>query len=581
MVRSLRGRLVLLACLATLPAFLFVLFVATQERGAALRRAESETRFVANLASREHAHQVVGAQRLLRRLAKEGAASPDLEPLGRLLPAVLSGFPQFANLGILAPDGRLLHSVVPPPRPVDMSRNPAVLAALRARDVVVGRYQVGQIVGRPVLILAQSVRGPEETVLGVLFAALDLEWLDKLALQAQVPQDFTLVIADREGRVLARASRPGPPGFEEGDRIPSMPEMVRGPGLTREFGRDGIPRLFTAAPMDGIPDLFVLAGLPESRVVGVANRAFSRAILALVVLTLLTVTSSIAAADLSVLRDVRLLAGATRRFGAGDLKARAQIPSAGGEIQDLILAFNGMADALEQRDWESSDAQDKLRALSRRVEATREEEGARISRELHDQLGQELTALKLELAQVKRKLQVSCPSSASGEVGLALDQVGAQIDGCVESVRRISAELRPSVLDRLGLGPALEWLTREFERRTGLPASYEGSDSGALDPSVATTLFRITQEALTNIARHAGASSVQVEFSRDGEQLVLAVHDDGTGFDAEAERASLGILGMRERARLAGGTLAIESGPAGTHILARVPRRPINPQEGA
>ncbi len=573
-LRTLRGRLTLLACLATLPAFLFVLFVATQERRAALHRAESEARYVASLASREHAHQVIGAKRLLERLGGggSGAATPGLPD--QTLPTVLSAMPQFANLGILTTEGRLRFSVVAPDHSVDMRENAAFRAALGSGKVEVGRYQVGPIVGRPVLILAKAIRAPGGTIESVLFAALDLAWLDQLARQAQLPPDCAMFILDREGRVLARSQGSGRLVAEEGDALQGSTEITRGlPGMVRIVGRDGLPRLFTGAPMDGVPDLSVAVGLPEEAVIGAANRAFTRAVWALAVLTLLTVASSILAADLSVLRDARLLARATRRFGGGDLGARAPVPTVRGEIQDMALAFNTMADTLERKHQEAQEAEAGMRALSGRLHAIREEEGERISRELHDQLGQELTALKLELAQVKRKLQVACPPTAAGEVGEALDLIGVQIDACVESVRRISSELRPSVLDRLGLGPALEWLAREFERRTGLTCALSATEpTVGLPAATATALFRITQEALTNVARHAGGHAIRVDLGVEDGMITLEIQDDGRGFETRKQSLSLGLLGMRERARMVGGTLDIASGPgAGTIVKARVP----------
>ena len=571
--RTLRGRLTLLACLATFPAFIFVMLVAIQERGAALRHADQEARYVAGLASREHAHQLQGARRLLQRLAAEGQAKPPAS-LDRLLPAILSASPQFANLGILDPDGRLRFSVVPPERPVDMADNPAFLGALEREGGILGRYQVGQIVGRPVLILAQAMRGPGGRVRAVLFAALDLAWLDQLGHQAHLPPDYALLITDREGRVLARSEGEGPKVAEEGDLLPSFERLQRqGQGLTRGAGRDRKTRLFAAVPMEGIPDLYVAAGLPEEAVLGLANRAFLRALLALAVLTLLTVGSSIAAADLSVLREARQLAEATRRFGTGDLGARAPVPKAHGEIRDLALAFNGMAGALALRHQEALETQERLRALSQRVVAAREEESVRISRELHDQLGQELTALKLDLSRTRRQLQTACPTAAVGEVGAALNQMGIQLDGCVDSIRRISAELRPSVLDRLGLGSALEWLAREFERRTGLECPFDGPDLVDAPPSeVATALFRITQEALTNVARHSGARAAHVILVEEGPDLVLTIEDDGRGFDVGRNGTSLGLLGMKERARLVGGTLEVASTEGGTRVVAKVSR---------
>ena len=519
---------------------------------------------------------MLGAERLLNRLGQEyqggGVSLSDLE---RMLPPLLSGFPQCANLGVLSPEGGLHHSVVPPVRPVDMRDEPAFQGALRSEQTAVGRYRVGQIVLRPVLILAHALRGPNRRIDGVLFAALDLAWLDQLARQAHLPPHFALLLVDGEGRVLASSEGEGPRVAQAGDLLPDLQGLLRRTrGLDLRKGQDGQRRLFAAAPLDGVPDLHVAVSLPEGEVVGQANRAFTRAVIALVALTLLTVASSIAAADLSVLREARQLARATRQFGAGDMGVRVPVPSAPGEFQDLAQAFNGMADALLERHEEALAARDQLRALSNRLQAAREEEGARISRELHDQLGQELTALKLELLRIRRQLQQACPSTAEGPVGEALGQMGTQIDECVDSVRRIASELRPSVLDRLGLGPALEWLAREFERRTGVPCLWEGADPVlTLAPETATALFRVTQEALTNVARHAGAHLVQIGLSEQEGELVLTIQDDGVGLPPGGGRESLGLLGMRERIRLVGGALSVEGESGrGTRVVARVPR---------
>lgn len=574
--RTVRGRLVLLACLATLPAFFFVLFMAAQERDAALRQAERDAWNLASIASREHAHQVMGAKRLLQRLAEDYRTEALSFPmLDRLLPAVLRGFPQFANLGMLTPEGSLRFSVVPPTRVVDMRKDPAFRGALAGPDVAFGHYEVGQIVGRPVLLLAQALRDPSGKVLGVLFVALDLAWLDELSQQARLPKGFSLLLADREGRVLAGTRAGGPQVAQKGDLLPEFgPLREPSPVLNRRVGKDGVPYLLAVSTLEGVPDLYVAVGVPEQQVVGQANRIYLRAIGVLLALTLLTVASSIAVADLSVLREARLLARATRRFGEGDLAVRAPIPASLGEFRELAEAFNGMADALAQRHQQTLDAQEQLRALSNRIQSAREEEGTRIARELHDQLGQELTALKLDLARVRRQLVPTAAGADGGSVGASMDQMTVQIDHCIDSIRRIASELRPSVLDRLGLGAALERLSRDFEQRTAVPCSTEGCEASyEISPEVATTLFRVAQEAFTNIARHAKAQAVHLSLAEEGSDLVLTIQDDGVGLPAQAGAGTLGLLGMHERVRLVGGQLAVQNAHRqGTQVVARVPR---------
>jgi signal transduction histidine kinase len=566
--RTLRGRLLLVAALATLPAFLFVVYVASNERRAALERAEAEARYVASLASREHAHQIAGARRLLDRLAGAAGGEKTVEHLSTLLPPMLSGFPQFVNLGVLTPSGDLAFSSVPPPGPVQMRENPAFREALARPGVAIGRYQIGQIVQRPILIMARAIRDRERPVL-VLFAALDLEWLEELALGAGLPPDHELMIVDAAGSILA-SSR----GRVEGEqRIAGFAKMRGADGL-QEIERERAELLAVAAPLEGARELWVVVALPEAHVRGMANRVFSRNLMVLALLAVLTVLTSLLATDVSVLRDLRLLATATRRFGEGDLAARAPVPRPSGEIRDLALSFNEMAARLEQRDREATESHEQLRALTHRVQTAREEEAARIAQELHDQLGQELSVLKLELEMI-RKLVTAADRQVADGVVRQVDVISERIDATVQTVRRLSSELRPGVLDRLGLTAGVEWLLREFERRSGISTHFTSSGKvDAVTSEVSTALFRITQEALTNVFRHAGATEVQTRLDVVGDELRLVIADDGEGFDpASAERkVSLGLLGMRERAARLGGNLEVESTPGGgTTLVIRIP----------
>jgi signal transduction histidine kinase len=540
--RTLRGRLTLLAALTTLPAFLFVVYIAGNERADALRRAEEEARSVANVASREHASQVLGARRMLDTLARDERS--DLESV---LPAILAGFPQVANLWIVAADGTLEYSVVPARGPVAIRDTPVFAEALRGEEAVTGRYQVGPIVGRPVLLIARALPRAGGAPRRVLIAALELSWLDQLARQAGLPPQSAMVIADGNGRVLA-----GGQGSIGGFR-----DLVARTGRMTRARIDGIDRLAVAVPLGGTPDVWVVAGPRERDVYRIANRIFYRDIVVLALLALFAVGMSLVTTDLSVLRDLRLLEQATRRLGAGDLSARVSVPRPSGEIHALAGAFNTMADALETR-------QERLRSLTERLSAAREEEAARIAQELHDQLGQELTALKFEVEKLRR---------AGGET-FAIEE---GIDTAIDTVRRISSELRPGVLDRLGLVAGLEWLLREFERHSGITTDVT-SDRNVepVDAGVATALFRITQEALTNVARHAQASLVEVRLRDRGAAVELRLRDDGQGFDSNAarDRPSLGILGIEERARRLGGMARIESQPgSGTTLVVEVPRR--------
>jgi len=215
--------------------------------------------------------------------------------------------------------------------------------------------------------------------------------------------------------------------------------------------------------------------------------------------------------------------------------------------------------------------EEQLRALSARAEQVREDERTGIAREIHDDLGQALTAIKIDLAWLARR--VSGDSSGSGQTLLEkLDEMSRMTDDVIGRVRRISSDLRPGVLDDLGLLAAVEWEASRFEERTGVScvvASNLGDD--VLERDLSTAVFRIAQEALTNVARHAEASNVAIHVHRseDGRSLRLRVRDDGVGILEEAARepTSLGLLGMRERARRLGGTVSTTRAPEGGTLV--------------
>jgi PAS domain S-box-containing protein len=225
---------------------------------------------------------------------------------------------------------------------------------------------------------------------------------------------------------------------------------------------------------------------------------------------------------------------------------------------------------------ELRESRDSLRELSAALQSIREEEKTRIARELHDELGQALTALKMDASAIAGDLAPEQTELAKRARGMK-----QLIDQTMASVRRISADMRPVMLDNLGLAPTLEWLTRDIAVRADIPIELfmPDEDLGA-SGDAATAIFRIVQEALTNVVRHANATCVRVEVTRAGGDVRVRVIDDGRGIsDADQRKArSFGLLGMRERAYVLGGAFSIrgqndKSGKstAGTTVEATIP----------
>ncbi len=237
----------------------------------------------------------------------------------------------------------------------------------------------------------------------------------------------------------------------------------------------------------------------------------------------------------------------------------SQLEMAGGKLFTVIL-----------RDvTERVRAQEERSAFAAAASAIREEEKSHVARELHDELAQSLTALKMDANWVRDNL-VSAPALAQQKLA---DMLGL-LDEAVASTRRIAADLRPLLLDDLGLAPAIEWLAGTFSQRHGVPCRLLMDDELELQEPYATAVFRIVQESLANVAKHANATDVGVTVERRLSEIVLSVQDDGRGFDAAAHHllGSLGLMGLRERAQLLRGTVAITTAPGeGTRIDVRIP----------
>lgn len=202
--------------------------------------------------------------------------------------------------------------------------------------------------------------------------------------------------------------------------------------------------------------------------------------------------------------------------------------------------------------------QERFRRLARAVWRVEENERQRLARELHDNLGQQLTALRLRLERL--------PAGADRDA--AIDIAGRAI----EDARTMSRLLRPPVLDDLGLDAALHWLARQIAENAGLPVRVSGSLDRRLDSQSETVLFRIAQEALTNVVKHAGATRAELHFRRVGDRVELRIRDNGRGFDAAAAESGVGLPGMRDRAELFGGELVVSSAPGGgTAVSATIP----------
>ncbi len=253
-------------------------------------------------------------------------------------------------------------------------------------------------------------------------------------------------------------------------------------------------------------------------------------------------------------------------FGAGAIQLEGK-PAALGIAFDITKR--------KQAEEQLGSSYKQMRQLIARVQAIREEEGRRIAREIHDELGQTLTGIKMDLSFLEENLSGKIDLTNEPNVTSKIKSISNLADSAIQTVRKITTELRPAILDSMGLVAAIEWQAEDFEKRTGIRCSYSSQvENVELDRDQATAVFRILQESLTNITRHAKATKVKISIKREIKYLVLEIKDNGQGIAANELNKinTFGILGMKERTAFLGGKFEIQGNPNhGTIIKVNIP----------
>ena len=253
------------------------------------------------------------------------------------------------------------------------------------------------------------------------------------------------------------------------------------------------------------------------------------------------------------------------------------------EVSVSLISYSGESyvqcvhrDITERKRWEEmiQASREQMRALAGRLQTVREEERTDIAREIHDELGGALTGMKVDVSfLIKSALKIENEAARTSLIA-GMDSVTKSIDTTIHSVRRIAMELRPGILDDLGLVAALEWQLKDFEKRSGIRSEFfPPVEEISLDADLSTALFRIFQEALTNVVRHSGATEVRVRLRADADSSTLEVEDNGKGIEKEKllSLESLGLLGMRERAQMFGGRITVTGTPGtGTKVTVEI-----------
>jgi signal transduction histidine kinase len=753
---SLRARLFGLVFLAIIPALGLILYTAAEQRRIAATEAQANAQWVAQLVAADQERLIAETRQLLLTLAHlPEVRREDSSACSSLFAKLLKQYPQYANLGVVSPEGEVTCSALSNSSAVNLSNQPYFRRALEERTFSVSNYQVDEISLTPTINFAYPVQDESFQVQSVAFAALNLNWLNQLISNSQLPEGASLIVVDRDLAILVH--NPDPERWigqhvPEGSQIQSVLAATGGAQVIP--GIDNVNRLYVFRPLQDITEtgFYIGVGISEEVAFTKANQVLARDLAGLGLVFALALAAAWFGGDLFILSQVRSLLHATQRLATGDLDVRTGVPYSHGELGQLASSFDRMTGALKQREADRQRAEDEilrhnrslaalntitatissslelpeileslkvllveqlnipggiilfydessdllyvegawglpaatlaefkrfpatrfhygqvvrdckpvlipdfrlvepfstlgletarpnwqsylcvplqakgqvegvldlfsqapaefsqdsvallttlgqqvgvaiqnaqlfeqvrtgrrqLQLLSQQLLEVQEAERHHIARELHDEIGQALTALKVNLQSVKRLTDYS-------DLESPLDDSIGLVERTLQQVRTLSLDLRPSLLDDLGVVSALRWYVDRQAQRAGFEAKFIAELPDKRLPSdLETTCFRVVQEALTNIIRHAQAKHVWIEL-RDAENLLeLVIRDDGVGFDvgAVAEHAagdlSLGILGMQERVQLIGGQITIESDPnQGTEIQVYFPLFP-------
>ena len=584
---GLRLRLLLLVLVAAAPAVALALYTGWEARQRQAANWRQEALRIVQLTTREEDELIGGTRQLLRSLAEAADLSSrqwrsnSRKFLGRLL----QDDARFANLGVIKTNGDLLVSALPFTEPLNLADRPYFQRALYTHTLSIGDYQVGRISRKPTINFGYPVLDSSDQVQAVVFAALDLDWLNRsqFALKLHLPEGTTWTKIDLNGTILVR--QPAPEHWI-GQPLPE-PALVKTflenkNGEMEALNAQGVASIYvfasTRSPLVA-GDLITILSIPKKLLYADADRMAARSLALVGLVAGLTLVLGWIGSDLLILRQVRALVRSTARLAEGDFSARTGLVPDGNELGQLTRTFDQMAQALQRRETAHNAAEEKLQHYSYRLQQlshglveAQETERRRIARELHDEIGQALTVAQIHLQTLLHEPGLAAQTSR-------LTESLQVVERTLEQVKDISLNLRPSMLDDLGLESTLRWYTHRHTALTGVKCQLRIETlEHRLAPVVETGCFRVAQEALTNIARHAHAHTVGVDLRAEDGRLHLRVRDDGVGFAAGAlrERAvqgeSLGLLSMEERAVLAGGGIEINSTPGqGTEIHAWFP----------
>jgi signal transduction histidine kinase len=581
---SLKIRLYLVVLAAFVPVALLIFYIAEKQKAIEIDALYQKTLVLAQAVANEENQQLEATQMLLAAVAGTFLlVEEQTSRLSHLLADLMRLSSAYEACGVLGPDGHLLVGSTPFKPRQDFSNKAWFSACLQNKDLAIGPYHGEHIDGEPVLYIARPVFDMRDSITAVTFAALNLNWMNRTILKrlTDLPQGSRLSLLDEQQGMLRYDVNTGQWSVPQ-NVSPTLRKVIatRQAGTLRAVDETGIARIHAFAPLTSSfrkRQIAVVLEIPQDLALEGSNTLFKQNVALLLITAIIAVAFIWWAGERYILRRIRGMVEATRKLAAGDLDARIGDIGAQDELRHLAGVFDKMAASLQKRIEQETQvkaslerSREQLRSLAAYQNDALEEERIRIAREIHDQLGQSLTILQMDLSWIKKHLGHDHP--AASEKMAAMSRV---ISETLDVLHTVTAELRPVILDDFGLAAAIEWQVEEFRSRSGIGCRLE--DTGfepALPQEQATALFRIFQEVLTNILRHAQADDVVIRLEAEDDNLVLQIRDNGRGITQTEinNPKSFGLVGIRERLYPWNGRVSFWGQPGrGTCVTIRLP----------
>ncbi|BBO78896.1 hypothetical protein DSCW_63130 [Desulfosarcina widdelii] len=586
---SLKTRLYPLVLLSFIPVTMIIFYVTEEQKAIEKDAILHKTKLMAQMAAETENLQMQAIRDLTAAVAATfTAVNGETERLSPFLSHLMNSADGYKALGIVNPAGSLIAGSHPDRMESDYAGRKWLSSSLKRQGLVMGSYHGERINGEPVIYFARSIPDSSGDAVAVVFAALDLNWMNRGFLDQleELPAGSRLILAN-ENQVMLRyevdtanwaAAQPLDPALQK--RIESQPSGV----LTADDENNktwiySFARLESAFQQGRV---YVVLKVGQSVALATSNRIFVRNLILLTVSALMAVLAIWWAAEKFILRRIGAIIHASRQLTAGDFRARIGRIGMRDEINHLAGVFDEMAQTLQMRIEREEQAKaslkqsrEQLRRLSAYQNDVREQDRIRIAREIHDQLGQSLTILKMDLAWMRKHLP-----TVDSVVDEKLAAMFQSLGEAMKSLHAVIAELRPGILDDFGLAAAIEWQADTFRNRTGIDCRlvHDGYEP-ELTKNQATALFRIFQELLTNIIRHAEAKEVIVRLEKQEGELRLQVEDNGRGITEEEINSphAFGLLGIRERLYPLGGQVVFKGRTGqGTRVTILLPLENID-----